>query len=299
MGRPAAVSYRFQRPPSAFRYFPRAVLARRATLVPEGRVVPRLEGTVECVRARRGHLARYRSVCGFADDALLPITYPHVLAMPIHVALLTHPKFLVRLMGLIHVGNEIHQSRPLPVDGRYRLRAWVEGHRDGDRGHEFDLYTELDDPAGVAWHERSTLLARRVAGRGQAARSARQSLRYEKPAADDRPGTVEIRASRSVGRRYGWLSGDLNPIHLGDRGARLFGFERAVAHGMWSMARSLAALGPGPLTPPVRVHVEFKLPLFLPSTVRLEHWPRDGRHVFVLKDAEGQRPHLAGSTRPG
>ena len=59
------------------------------------------------------------------------------------------------------------------------------------------------------------------------------------------------------------------------------------------------ALGVVALAPPVRIHVEFKLPLFLPSTARLEHWPRDGRHVFVLKDGEGQRPHLAGSTRPG
>jgi acyl dehydratase len=299
MGRPAAVSYRFQRLPSAYRYFPRAVFGRRAALVPEGRSVPRLEATVEAVRARAGHLARYREVCGFAGGETLPITYPHVLAMPIHVALLTHPKFVVRLMGLIHVANEIHQARPMPADGSYRIRSWIEGHRDGDRGHEFDLYTEFDDATGIAWHEKSTLLARRAAGRGQAARSARQTLRYEKPQDSDAPAVAEIGASRSVGRRYGWLSGDLNPIHLGDRGARLFGFERAVAHGMWSMARALAALGPGPLTPPVRVHVEFKLPLFLPSTARLEHWPRDGRHVFVLKDAEGQRPHLAGSTRPG
>jgi acyl dehydratase len=261
--------------------------------------VPRLEGRVESVRARASHLTRYREVCGFADDGALPITFPHVLAMPIHVALLTHPKFLVRLMGLIHVGNEIHENRKLPTDRSYRIRSWVEGHRDGDRGHEFDLYTEFDDDLGIAWHEKCTLLARRAAGRGQAARSARQTLRYEKPSDSDSPAYADIEAPRSVGRRYGWLSGDLNPIHLGDRGARLFGFERAVAHGMWSMARSLAALGTATLAPPVRVHVEFKLPLFLPATARLGHWPRDGRHVFVLTDAEGQRPHLAGSTRPG
>ncbi len=299
MGRPAAVSYRFQRLPSTFRYFPRAVFGRRTALVPDGQSVPRLEGSVESVRARPAHLARYRKVCGFAADDALPITYPHLLAMPLHVAMLTHARFAVRLMGLVHIGNEMHQARPMPESGSFRIRSWIEGHRDGDRGHEFDLYTECDDDAGVAWHEKCVLLARRAAARGQAARSARQTLRYEKPSEGDAPALTEIAAPRSVGRRYGWLSGDLNPIHLGDYGARLFGFERAVAHGMWSMARSLAALGPAVLAPPLRVHVEFKLPLFLPSTARLEHWPRDGRHVFVLKDAEGQRPHLAGSTRPG
>ena len=77
---------------------------------------------------------------------------------------------------------------------------------------------------------------------------------------------------------------------------RLFGFERAVAHGMWSMARAFAALGAAPLAPPVRAQVEFKFPLFLPSAARLEHWTREAREVFVLKDVESDRPHLAGST---
>lgn len=295
----AAVTYRFEQLPSTFRYYPRAVFGKRAALVPDGESIPRLEGDVSVVIARRSHIRRYRDVCGFPDDGKLPITYPHVLAMPLHVALLTHPRFLVRLMGLIHVSNEIHEIRPLPDAGSYRLRSWVEGHRDGDRGHEFDLFTECEDREGIAWHEKSTLLARRTASGAQAARSARQTLRFEKPGDTDAPEKAGIEVARSVGRRYGWLSGDLNPIHLGDRGARLFGFDRAVAHGMWSMARSLAALGPAALAPPVSAHVDFKLPLFLPAKTTLEHWPRDGRRVFVLKDAASSRPHLAGSTRPG
>lgn len=296
---PAVVSYRFRRLPSVFRYFPRAVFGRRAALVPDGQSVPRLEGSVESVPVRRTHLARYREVCGFADDGFLPVTYPHVLAMPLHVALLTHPRFVVRLMGLIHVANEIHLVRALPAGSEYRLRSWIEGHREADRGHEFDLFTVAEDRAGTAWQEKSSLLARRASSGKQAARSARQTLRYEKPSETDTPAGIDFDVPRAMGRRYGWLAGDLNPIHLGDRGAKLFGFERAVAHGMWSMARTLAALGSEAVAAPVRVHVEFKFPLFMPSIARLEHWPRDGRRVFVLKDAESERPHLAGSTRPG
>ncbi len=295
---PAVVSYRFRRLPSAFRYFPRAVFGRRSAIVPDGQRVPRLEASVDSVLAGSAHLARYRGICGFADDGHLPVTYPHVLAMPLHVALLTHPLFVVRLMGLIHVGNEIELKRALPAAGEFRLRSWIEGHRDVDRGHEFDLYTEVNDREGTAWHEKSTLLARRATDGRQAARSARQTLRYEKPTEADATSRVEIDVPRAMGRRYGWLSGDLNPIHLGDRGARLFGFDRAVAHGMWSMARALAALGAEAFIPPVHVHVEFKFPLFMPCVAQLEHWARDGRRVFVLKDAESERPHLAGSTRP-
>jgi acyl dehydratase len=296
---PAVVSYYFRRPPATIRYYPRAVFGRRAALVPEGQSVPRLEGRVESVTTHRSHLARYRRVCGFEDGDTLPIAYPHVLAMPLHVALLTHALFPVRLMGLIHVANEIDQVRPLRSVGEHRIRSWIEGHRDADRGHEFDLFTEVDDRDGAAWREKSTLLARRASDSRRAARSARKTLSYERPTEGDAPLEIDIEAPRAVGRSYGWLSGDLNPIHLGDRGARLFGFDRAVAHGMWSMARSLAALGADALMPPVAVHVEFKLPLFLPGAARLTHWLREGRRLFVLKDVDSGRPHLAGTTLTG
>jgi acyl dehydratase len=296
---PAVVHYRFQRLPSAFRYFPRAVFARRHALVPEGGHVPLLEGSVERVSVDPRHLARYREVCGFADDGCLPLAYPHVLAMPLQFAILTHPRFLVRLMGLVHVTNDIDQLRALPATGSFRLRSWVEGHRDVDRGHEFDLFTAVEDGQGTAWTEKSTLLARRAASGRSSARGARQALRFEQPAAGTAPEAAAIAVPRVIGRRYGWLSGDLNPIHLADRGAKLFGFDRAVAHGMWSMARCLAALGAAALAPPVRALVEFKFPLFLPGETRLEHWPAGDRRVFVLKDAASGRPHLAGFTRPG
>jgi acyl dehydratase len=294
---PAVVQYRFERLPSAFRYFPRAVFGRRSALVPNGEVVPRLEGRVATVRAERGHLARYREICGFRDDGCLPITYPHVLAMPLQFAILTHPRFVVRLMGLVHVANDIRQSRPLPDEEPFELQSWIEGHRDVERGHEFDLYTAVGDGQGTAWIEKSTLLARRAASGKPASRGARQALRYEKPPEGLQPESAAIAVPRAMGRRYGWLSGDLNPIHLGDRGAKLFGFERAVAHGMWSMARSLAELGAPALAPPVQALVEFKFPLFMPGDARLEHWASGGRHVFVLKDSGSGRPHLAGAAR--
>ena len=296
---PAVVSYRFQRMPAVSRYFPRALLGHRSALVPEGQGVPRLEGSVATVRVKRRHLDRYREVCGFADDGHLPIAYPHVVAMPLQFAILTHPRFVVRLMGLIHVANDIRQARPLPANRAFGLKSWIEGHRAVDRGHEFDLYTSVEDAEGTAWLEKSTLLARRPSNGKPGARSARQALRYEKPGASDPVQEADIDVPRAVGRRYGWLSGDLNPIHLADRGARMFGFDRAVAHGMWSMARTLAALGPGALVPPVQAHVEFKFPLFMPAVAKLEQWTHESRRVFVLKDAESDRPHLAGSTRPG
>lgn len=296
---PAVITLRYDRAPSVLRYYPRALLGRRVPVLPDGAVVPRLEGVVESVRARPANLRRYREVCGFGADGLLPVSYPHALALPLHVAVMTHPAFVVRLVGLVHVANEIELHRPLPEDGRYRMRVWIEGHEETDRGQEFRLFTELDDAHGAAWRECCTLLARRKASGSQAARSARASLRAPKPPAGVLVEQEPFDVDQSRIRRYGLVSGDLNPIHLAVFLARWYGFERPVAHGMWSMARSLAALGPALNVTRCRIPVEFKLPLFVPARVRLDHWREDGRTTFVLRDAENERPHLAGTVEGG
>ena len=67
-----------------------------------------------------------------------------------------------------------------------------------------------------------------------------------------------------LGRRYAAVSGDHNPIHLHAWSAKPFGFPRAIAHGMWTKARCLAALR---LPDAFEVVVKFKKPILLPSKV--------------------------------
>jgi acyl dehydratase len=286
-------------PPGLAWNYARAILSRRPRLLPAGTSIPRLEGSVSEVRIDPRHLERYRAVCGFPSTGQLPITYPHVLAISLQVAVMSQPAFVLRLLGLIHIANEITWLRPLPDRGAYGVRCWIEGHRDTDRGQEFELFTELLDREGPAWLERCTVLARNVAGGSQAARAARAALRAPKPGPDTAVEEVLFEATHRKTRSYALGSGDLNPIHLTDMTARWFGFNKAVAHGMWTMGRSLAALGPDLTSSPCRIPVEFKLPVFLPAEVRLSHWRQGQDWNFVLRDAATGRPHLAGSVERG
>jgi acyl dehydratase len=97
-----------------------------------------------------------------------------------------------------------------------------------------------------------------------------------------------------VGRRYAAVSGDVNPIHLNPLAARLFGFRRAIAHGMWLKARCLAAFE-GRLPDAVTTEVEFKSPLLLPSTVGFASQPQGAGWRFAVAEVRSGRPHLSGS----
>jgi acyl dehydratase len=70
-----------------------------------------------------------------------------------------------------------------------------------------------------------------------------------------------------LGRRYARASGDRNPIHLHPLTARLFGFPRHIAHGMWTFARALAGTGAVAGSEQLTARAEFKAPVLLPSTV--------------------------------
>ncbi|MFD5633726.1 MaoC/PaaZ C-terminal domain-containing protein [Streptomyces sp. NPDC127077] len=103
------------------------------------------------------------------------------------------------------------------------------------------------------------------------------------------PALAEWRLGPDVGRRYGAVSGDRNPIHLHPLTARLFGFPRAIAHGMWTVARCLAEYGPGQA---VDVRAEFRAPVPLPGAVT---YAARGPE-FELRS--GGRVHLTGVVRP-
>lgn len=97
-----------------------------------------------------------------------------------------------------------------------------------------------------------------------ATRGATSVTRDTAPVAE-LPALAQWQLPGDLGRRYGAASGDRNPIHLYPITARLFGFPRAIAHGMWTVARCLAE---APRPDDVQgVRADFRAPVLLPATV--------------------------------
>jgi acyl dehydratase len=96
------------------------------------------------------------------------------------------------------------------------------------------------------------------------------------------------------------VSGDYNPIHLHPLTARAFGFRRPIAHGMWSLARCLAAVE-NRLPDAVTVDVSFRKPILLPGSVafgvsRTSTAQEDGL-IFALTAPASGAAHLLGRTQ--
>jgi hypothetical protein len=228
-------------------------------------------------------LADYARLCGFALRESLPPTYPHLLGFPLAMALMTERSFPFALLGLVHIANRIEQWQPIPVVARPSVRVWAENPRPHHRGRQLDLVTEVSLDGEVAWLEHSVYLR---PGKGSGERPDRGADEFadaEQVALWSVPG--------DIGRRYAAVSGDRNPIHLHSLSARVFGFPSAIAHGMWTLAKSLATLD-GRLPGAHTSATEFRAPLRIPGKARLRLGGGDGDWRLVLESPDAEHRHL-------
>nr|WP_208383106.1 MaoC/PaaZ C-terminal domain-containing protein [Modestobacter marinus] len=238
------------------------------------------------------HLAAYARVCRFPLADTLPVTYPHLVAFPLQVALMTDRGFPLALPGLVHVRNRVEQLRPIGAGEALDVEVWADRFAAHVRGATVDLCASVSAAGAEVWRSRSTYLARgATAPEGAPDADVQVSV-----GALDRV-AAQWRVPADAGRRYAAVSGDVNPIHLSGVTAKAFGFKRAIAHGMWVKARTLAALT-GRLPDALAVDVAFRKPLLLPGTVTLSTEQADGGWDVAVRNAKAGTEHLLGTIRP-
>jgi hypothetical protein len=272
-------------PPALPGLFLRAALRRKVS----GRQLPEF-GLRSRVEVSPEHLARYRQVCGIQADHYLPPVYPHILAFALQMQLLTDKRFPFPLLGLVHLENRIRVLRPLGGLGPFLVSVHVADLQAHDKGATFSLITRLEDQLGLLWEGDSRILCRALRLDGQAQPRAEQAPLELTPLTD-------WAAPADTGRRYARVAGDYNPIHLSALSARLFGFPRAIAHGLWNKARSLAALQAHLPVAGYEVDVRFQKPVLLPTHVALQASEPGPSGQFRLL-GEHDTPHMAGSWQP-
>jgi acyl dehydratase len=234
------------------------------------------------------HLAAYQRVCGFRTTDVLPPTYLHVVAFPVTVALMTESAFPFPLIGLVHVANSITVVRPVRSDEQVAFDVRAADLRPHPAGRQLDLLVDATVDGQTVWAGRSTYLRRG----GQPTERPKDAPDRTADAPDAPPALVRV--PDDIGRKYGAVSGDRNPIHLSGLSAKAFGFKSAIAHGMWLKARVLATLE-GRLPDACTVDVRFKTPVFLPSTVAVTAARSDAGWSLDVRNARSGKPHLSGT----
>tara|TARA_B100001093_G_scaffold248686_1_gene238112 strand:+ start:806 stop:1768 length:963 start_codon:yes stop_codon:yes gene_type:complete len=249
-----------------------------------GQALPELSNEIQQVNVDLKHLHSYQKVCGFGISRTLPATYLSMLGFPLILELMTRDNFPMRAMGQVHLRNSISVFKSISLEMVLSFKTAIIKTEITDKGVEWTVESTASADQEKVWSSRSTMLHR---CKTEIERSAHPAL-----CAEGEPQLWRIESD--TGRNYAGVSGDYNPIHLSNITAKMFGFNKAIVHGMWSKARCLAAMQVQVPKEKFRVNVAFQKPLFLPSDVQFFSHKKNGTTHFQLFNKSGQHAHLDG-----
>lgn len=236
----------------------------------------------------KNQLEAFNQLCGWKANQYKPIhpCFLHTLAFPVHLKLMLQSSFPFKLLGLVHLKNHIRQLRPVFPGEVIDIDCAFAGLAEHDKGWIFDINTDVCVEGELVWQSKSTNLFL-------------SKQRTKQPSGSVTPPDLmtDVITTQSfdadLGLRYARVSGDWNLIHLYPLSAKLFGFKRHIAHGMYSKAFCLSAFEEQ-LGNKFYVDVEFKRPVFLPCETRLCGKTTGSGSSFELQSANGETLHLSG-----
>ena len=206
-----------------------------------------------------------------------------MLVMPLQMALMVEEDFPFPMLGLVHIANKITQYRPVNACEKVNISCRFGELKPHDKGQQFTLLAEVYVGNELIWAEETIYLFRQATAKSEA-----------KPEGATPAFNALWSIPADIGRRYAAVSGDSNPIHLYNTTAKLFGFPRAIAHGMWTKAKCLS-MYEGRLPDAFVLDVQFKLPVLLPAKVGFQSLINSKIEThFAVFDAKSGKPHVAG-----
>lgn len=272
------------------------------SLLPSGdakaKQLPSSVYTVDQLVIDQANLRDYRKICGFMNDGRVPATYFAVLSQTLQMNMMAKPDFPFAMLGLVHLENSVTQYRVIFDTETVRMSVQLDNLRAHDKGQQFDFVTTVFVGEELVWQGVSTYLSRQKKSKqSPQAAKPKETITPAKLDASEGGLSLPIEVQEDIGRRYAFVSGDFNLIHLHPLSARAFGFPKAIAHGMWTKARALAAIARNfELPAAYQVQVSFRQPVFLPSAIELVTDAPDALGIeFGLYSKDSKKTHALGT----
>jgi acyl dehydratase len=190
----------------------------------------------------------------------------------------------------VHIQNRIIRHRPIAVTDTVGICTHAENLREHRSGLLVDVVSRVSVGHEPAWDQVTTFLhQQRTSMSGEPKTEPPQTQKLPPP-------STTLRISPRQIRRYASIGADHNPIHTSRLGAKVFGFPRPIAHGMFSAAAVLANIE-GQLPDAVSYAVKFGKPVFLPSDLGVYIDRVEQGWDIALRDLAKGHPHLTASVR--
>lgn len=251
-----------------------------------GNSLPDKGYTLKGLTIDKKQYSAYCKMFGF-DESTVPSPYWYIRLFGLQSLLMAHPDAPFPMPGMVHLSCEIKQYNTIYPSDKLDVTCQFGRLLQHDKGTAMEIITTLKRNDKIVWEQKNINLYLGKKGIGEVA--------DEKPAIEitHASNTYPWSLSSNLGLEYAKVSGDYNPIHLHNLGAKMLGFPKHLIHGWYSLSRAVA-----PVQSSIKgiheLYVSFKKPLFLPGKV-LSRIQEDGETIYfdLINEKEGY-PHLKG-----
>ena len=224
----------------------------------------RLSHSFKGVEIDEGELRRFKMFFKFRSE--LPVTFLYTLAQRAQSYLMLKKEFTIQIPGMIHVSNEIEQydgiasNKPFDIDVRCEVPK-----KEGSLHPKFEVEYYQDGELVAK------CLSNYLAKRRSLPKFGQKKKRREPPHQIEAKKTDLWTIHKSVGKLYGEIAGDKNPIHTSRIFARLAGFKRPIVQGWYLVCRATYQIEKEQGVTTNSVTVNFHKPIFVDSNVHFRY----------------------------
>ncbi len=283
-----------QRPAIAGSMIKALVLPRKGFDTSDG--LPDIQASWLNAQLDLDNLKEYQHILGLSAGVTLPILYPHVMAGGMHMQMLTHKSFPIRLLGAVHLKNRIIQHKPMTLDQNLDIHSAIACYRLVSKGLEFDFSTNIIIDGKKVWEEVSTYF---LAGKFGGKENPSEEVSFELVNLEAPEDSAHWHVPKNRGRKYAKITGDYNPIHMSPLLAKLFGLKRDIAHGFGILAEAINHTEAQVVVDnahesgkAIQVDVVFKGPIYLDSQVNLKQNIAQDKNRFDVYCGDNPKPSI-------
>lgn len=236
----------------------------------------------------------YNALLGASGDVghnSAPSVTAHITAFGLSIAMMAEQDFPLPLLGTVHLQHKVWHMSDVPIDEPVRISTWAQNLAPHHAGSTVEIWVQIFDQSTdkLLWQSMAVYLSRSVELPG-----VEQPSRPTRPTFQPPAMTGEWCLPKDIGRRFGAVSGDKNPIHLSNVTAKAFGMPGSIAHGMYAAARMLA----GRETPaPYTWAIEFASPMRIPGRVAVNYHQKGDAQIVTGWDPQKEKLHFLAEIR--
>lgn len=239
------------------------------------------------------HFSAYNKLINWQtrDEQIVHPNYIQTLSLSMQLDMMVQDTFPFKPLGLVHIGNQIKVRQSPRVFDQLALVTEFGEIYFHKRGWLFEVITKAfikNRPNEINPNDMnaepdvigtSLYLARTTHNKDNfdlvstnvseipAWLKANQNQLLDSLGQSDKIASFEFQSD--VGRKYAKVSGDYNPIHLHPFTAKILGFKKAIAHGMYSKAIVISEMQNQSLirSEQFEINTVFSQPIALPTKV--------------------------------